>query len=89
MTDFDWLQLARKHASSDPLTPSEQTALANAREAVDNDPARPNPTPVEQLQAYKALMLARTPETWQALLQGQSVPISELDQEWVKRYGLR
>lgn len=38
---------------------------------------------------WKALMLSPTPEICSALLSGESVPIDELDPEWVNRFGLR
>lgn len=45
--------------------------------------------PVKATRAWRALMLAQTPEQWQALLEGQSVPTAELDPYWVKRFGLK
>jgi len=38
---------------------------------------------------WKAMMLAPTLEVCEALLRGESVPLEQLDPEWVKRFGRR
>jgi len=38
---------------------------------------------------WKALMLARDVETFEALLNGESVPVDCLDPEWMRRFGRR
>lgn len=38
---------------------------------------------------YRAIMLSPTIEICEALLRREKVPIDVLDQEWVKRFGLR
>lgn len=37
---------------------------------------------------FRAMMLAPTVEICEALLRGEDVPVSALDQEWAKAYGL-
>jgi hypothetical protein len=36
---------------------------------------------------WRAMMLAPTLEVCQALLRGESVPVEQLDVEWVSRFG--
>lgn len=57
--------------------------LANARFAVENDLMRHDDW------GFVALMLSPTPQVYKALLSGESVPLSALDQRWVERYGFR
>jgi hypothetical protein len=38
---------------------------------------------------WRAMMLAPTIEVCEALMAGEAVPLERLDQEWVKRFGLR
>jgi hypothetical protein len=38
---------------------------------------------------WRAFMLAPTIEVCEALLRGEEVPLGQLDQEWVRRFGLR
>jgi hypothetical protein len=38
---------------------------------------------------FKAMMLAPTLEICEALLRGERVPLTKLDSEWAKRFGLR
>jgi hypothetical protein len=38
---------------------------------------------------YRAIMLAPTLAICEALLRGETVPLSKLDQEWVRRLGRR
>jgi hypothetical protein len=38
---------------------------------------------------YKAVMLAPNLPTCQALLRGETVPLSRLDQDWVRKLGRR
>lgn len=44
--------------------------------------------PITATRAWRALMLATTPDTWQALLNGEPVPRSALDPLWARRLGL-
>lgn len=48
-----------------------------------------SPEREESRRLWRALMLATTPEMWAALARGESVPIEDLDQEWIRRFGLR
>jgi hypothetical protein len=43
----------------------------------------------EYLRGFKAMMLATTLEAYEALLRGESVPVDQLAQEQIARYGLR
>lgn len=45
--------------------------------------------PITASRAWRALMLAPTIEIWQALLDGQAVPVSQLDPLWARRFGLK
>jgi hypothetical protein len=38
---------------------------------------------------YRAVMLAPNLHTCQALLRGETVPLSRLDQDWVRKLGRR
>ena len=38
---------------------------------------------------WRAMMLAPSAEICDALLRGEAVPISKLDPEWARRFGLR
>jgi hypothetical protein len=38
---------------------------------------------------WRALMLARDVDTFEALLAGESVPLERLEPEWVERFGRR
>jgi hypothetical protein len=38
---------------------------------------------------WRAMMLARSLEVCEALLRGESVPLEQLDPEWVARFGRR
>jgi hypothetical protein len=65
--------------SGEPLA-IEQDKLMDAL----NDPER-----LELLRFWKALMLAKDVETFEALLGDQDVPVDRLDPEWVARFGRR
>lgn len=43
----------------------------------------------EARRGLKAMRLAPNLEVYRALLTGQDVPVSALDQRWARRYGLR
>jgi hypothetical protein len=72
-------------------SPGAVAALENARLAVEEDPERirlESQEREESLEVIKAMRLAPTLQVFEALLRDEEVPISELDPEWVKAYGL-
>jgi hypothetical protein len=40
-------------------------------------------------EVWTAMMLAPSLEIWEALLREEDVPMEQLDQEWVRRLGLK
>lgn len=55
----------------------------------DEDYLRSGLTIEDTLRIFRAMMLAQDLPTLQALLRGESVPLSVLDPVWVARYGLK
>lgn len=55
----------------------------------DSDPDRIRWRTQYEKRLARAVMLAPTIEICEALLLGEDVPISSLDPDWVRRYGLR
>lgn len=47
------------------------------------------PPAEETRRIWRAMMLAPTVEICDALLRGESVPISKLNPDWVKRFGVK
>lgn len=45
--------------------------------------------PLTDAREWRALVLAPSLVVWQALLEGQDVPVSALDPLWARRFGLR
>lgn len=94
-TTFDVLAWARTIAAR--TTGIERwlgavAVLENARWVIEEEEA------VRRLQeperhvwrrVWKALVLARDVETWEALLEGERVPVDRLDPEGVARFGRR
>jgi hypothetical protein len=78
-----WALAAGDYGFVDALLASAEGELAEAVEDGAEWPCDPSE------RAWQALMLAPTIETWDALLAGEAVPLSCLDQEWVERFGLR
>lgn len=74
------------------LSPGALRALANAREAVEQDSVR---RAIESEQAdalrhvFAAMVIAKDLPTFRALLAGESVPVDRCDAEWVERYGFQ
>ena len=67
------------------------TSLEDARLAVEFDPVRLRLESTERhdsLVLVRALRLGRDLETCEAILRGERVPASRLDDEWRKAYGL-
>lgn len=66
------------------------TPVMEAHEAIELEEKvralrREDPT----TRTWRAMMLAPTLEVCRALLAGDKVPLSTLDPEWVRRFGLR
>ena len=67
-------------------------ALANARWVVEQEEVERrlvNPERDRWRRFFKALVLAQDVETFEALLEGERVPLDRLDPEWVARFGRR
>jgi hypothetical protein len=82
----------------------DQTALLPARTLPPGCDGAPHPAVVDAREvveleqrarldsnrrAWKAIRLAPTIEVFEALVRRESVPIAQLDQSWVRRFGLR
>jgi hypothetical protein len=68
------------------------SALDNARWLIEQEELERRLREPERRQwrrFWKALMLAKDAETLEALLDGESVPLDRLDEEWVARFGRR
>jgi hypothetical protein len=66
-------------------------ALENAQLAVEQDPVRLELERAQRAKSTsfaKAFRLAPSVEVLEALLRGERVPVSRLDPEWAKAYGL-
>jgi hypothetical protein len=92
--DLDWAVWAREIAArtdSKNRSVAAREALANALEAVENDPVRlrdESDWATQSRWLYKAMMLAPDLETFEALIRGEDVPRSRLDPEQAKRFGV-
>ncbi len=67
-------------------------AVANARWVIEQEElgrrlAEPQRHALQRF--WKAIMLARDVQTFEALLGGEAVPLDRLDPEWVARFGRR
>ena len=70
----------------------EHPAVANARWLIEQEEIERRllePERKQWLRFLKALRLALDVEAFEALLDGESVPLDRLDPAWVKRFGLR
>jgi len=92
---FDWVSWARDVAVRTEGLRSSQAALEtleNGHKAVDSDPVAQHLESAEREWAgelWRALCLAPDLETLEALLDGESVPLTRLDPYWSKRFGLK
>jgi hypothetical protein len=91
---FDWVDWSREIASrtSSERSPGAEAARANAAWVIRQEELERGlrePERRQWLNFLKALRLAKDVETFEALLDGESVPLSRLDPEWMARYGRR
>lgn len=70
---------------------SDHPALANARwinEQEELERRLRDPERHELRRFWRALVLAQDVETFEALLDGESVPVDRLDADWLARFGI-
>lgn len=93
--EFDWLEFAHdagERTKDVERSKGAEAARANAAWAIEQEELErqlQNPERHALNRFWRALMLARDPETMEALLNGERVPIDRLDPDWVERFGLR
>lgn len=78
--------------ASGPSSERSQAARANAAWLIEQEELERclrEPERHSLRRFWQALMLAADVETFEALLDGERVPISRLDPEWVKHFGMR
>lgn len=91
----DWVSWAREIAERTKdveRSKGAEAAGANAAWVIEQEELERrlrNPERHALNRYWRALMLSRDPETMEALLNGESVPVDRLDPVWVKRFGLR
>jgi hypothetical protein len=69
----------------------DHPAIANARWVLEQEEFERRlraPERRELARFWRALVLAPTVEVFEALLDGESVPVDQLDQAWLERFGI-
>lgn len=72
------------------MTDEVHPVLANARWVIEQEElARPLTEPERHASQrfWSALVLARDIQTFEALLDGESVPLDRLHEDWIARFG--